>query len=49
MLLSLYHTTFMLHIYTTIKTVRLSVIRKWAWLAGRGRCTESRPGLETVN
>jgi len=22
---------------------------KWAWLAGRGRCTESRPELETVN
>jgi len=23
--------------------------RKWAWLAGRGRCTESKPELETVN
>ena len=23
--------------------------RNWAWLAGRGRCTESRPELETVN
>jgi len=22
---------------------------KSAWLAGRGRCTESRPELETVN
>jgi len=23
--------------------------RKWAWLAGRGRCTENRPELETVH
>jgi len=22
---------------------------KWAWQAGRGRCMESRPELETVN
>jgi len=24
-------------------------VRDCAWLAGRGRCTESRPELETVN